>query len=210
MTGDNQITRAKALVDRIAAETKVETDRILAAAEADAAAVLRTARTRARSRVSAEIARLRHEYREATQRVEAQLDTQRRHLKQREAGAIIDAGLPAVRDALLGLWANEATRRDWMMALAARAEEQFGRSKWCVEHPSGWSEADIEALVAEVQRASGQLPDFREEPGIEAGLRLRAGNAVLDGSLAALTGTSTETGAALLALIAETERNGHE
>jgi vacuolar-type H+-ATPase subunit E/Vma4 len=210
MTRDSQITRAQALVDRIEAETKAETDRILGAAEAEAALVLRAARERARKRVAAEIVRLRREHRDAVQRVDAQHDTQRRQLKQREAGAIIEAGLPAVRDALAGLWAEAETRRGWIMALVARAEAQFGQAKWCVEHGRHWADVDIEALVAAVQRASGQRPDIREDPAIEAGLRLRKGNAVLDGSLGALIGDRKETGAALLALIAETKGNGHE
>ena len=210
MTENNQITRAQTLVDRIAAETKSETDRILAAAEAEAETALRAARKKARKRVAVEIVRLRREQRDARQREEARLDTQRRHLKQREASAIIDAGLPAVRDALVGLWAGEKTRRGWIVALVARAEGQFGAGKWCVEHARGCTDADIEALIAEIRRASGQRPDFREDPQIEAGLRLRTGNAVLDGSLAALTRNRKEVGAALLALIAENEGNGHE
>jgi len=210
MTQQSQITRAKALVDRIAAETRAETDQILDAARAEADRVVHAARKKARLRVRVEVERLRRDQQEALRREEARLDTQRRIFRQREASAIIEAGLPALRDALAALWADAETRQGWITALVARADAQFGQGKWCAECGEGWGDDETDSLIAAVQGASGQRPDIRTDPDIRSGLRLRSGSAVIDGTLAALMGNPKTTGAALLAAIEEIKENGHE
>ncbi len=207
MTTTNQIARAEALVNRIEAETKAEAERIVAKAEAEARALEKNARKRARQRISQQIDLLRRARNDARQREEARLDTQRRLLKQREASAIIDAGLPALADALNALWADAKTREGWIMALVARAEGQFGAGKWRVEHAGDLTLTETEKLSEAIERASGQKPDFREDKEIKAGLRLCAGSAVLDGSHAALMANRKETGAALLATLGESGPN---
>lgn len=194
----NQTDRAEALIARIEAETGAETARIMAEAEAEAAAIVAAAHARARDRVHREIEALRRSRAEALRHETARLDTARRQLRQREARAEIDAGLPALDAAFAVLWADEAARMAWARAALVAARARFAPGGWTVLHPKGWRAEERAALAEEIGDALG----FEEDPGLAAGLRIRAGNAWLDATPRALMADREATGAALLAEIA--------
>ncbi len=207
MTGVTQTDRADALIARIETETAQELARIEAEAAAGVAAILRAAHRRARDRVHREIEALRRQRAEALRHEAARLDTARRQLRQREAGAEIDAGLPAVAAALEALWADTATRHAWVRAALRRARARLGPGDWTIEHPKGWPAEERRALAAEIAAATGRAPDFQADPALAAGLRIRAGSAWLDAGNGALLADTSAIGAALLAEVAR-DRTG--
>jgi len=198
----NQTDRAEALIARIEAETGEEMSRIMDVAEAEATAIVKAAHARARDRVHREIEGLRRSRSEALRHETARLDTARRQLRQREARAEIEAGLPALEEAFAALWADKPARTAWARAALAMAGARFAPGAWSVEHPKGWQADERKAFAQEVAHAAGQEPAFAADPELAAGLRIRAGLAWLDASPAALTADREAIGAALLAEVA--------
>lgn len=204
MARASQTERADALVARIEAETEEELGKIRAAAEAEATILVRDAHARARQRVHEEIVALRRQRAEALRQETARLDTARRQLKQREAGAFVAAGLPVLAAALSGLWRDRATRAAWVETVLTSAAQRLFPGEWLVEHPADWPEAERQALAEAIEARTGKRPDFHEDPVLVAGLRVRMGGVCLDASAAALLGTEDRAGAALLAEAART------
>lgn len=198
-------TRADALIGRIEADTEGDLDRIRDEARAEAAEVIRAAHGRARRRVHGEIEALRRVRSEALRHEEARLDTARRQLRQREATNVIAAGLPEVATALTELWADKGARTAWAFALVHAATQRLAPGDWTVEHPANWAEAERVLLTTEAVKLTGQAPEFAADPALHAGLRIRAGQACLDASPAALLTDTGEIGAALLAELARAE-----
>ncbi len=199
MARASQTERAEALVDRIEAEAAVELGRIRAAADAEAALLLKEAHAKARQRVHEEIVTLRRQRAEALRQETARLDTARRQLKQREAGAVVAAGLPVLDAALTGLWQDKAGRAAWVGAVVESAARRLFPGDWVVQHPPGWPEDERQSLAKAVEERTGRAPSFSEDPELPAGLRFRMGGVCLDASGAALIGDSDAAGAALLA-----------
>ncbi|WP_343079216.1 hypothetical protein [Ostreiculturibacter nitratireducens] len=201
MVDARQAERARALIARIEAATRKELDRLRAEAEEEAASAVRTAHRRARERVHEDIENLRRRRADAARQETARLDTLRRQLRQREAGALIEDGVPALEAAFTALWADAEARKAWVAAAVRAASERLVSRDWVIEHPKDWSEAERKAAAEEVVERTGKAPDFEVATDLEAGVRLCAGNACLDAGIEALMGDANEAGAALLAEI---------
>lgn len=202
MGGTNQTDRAEALIARIEAETGEERTRIMAEAEAEAAAIVKAAHARARDRVHGEIEGLRRNRSEALRHETARLDTARRQLRQREARAEIEAGLPALEAAFAALWADGETRMAWVRAALAMARARFAPGAWTLEHPKTLTDEETAAIAKEIAEASGHAPELVADPDLVAGVRLRAGGAWIDATPGALMADREAVGAALLAEVA--------
>lgn len=202
MTAAPNPDRAAALIARIEGETEAERARIRSEAEAEAAGIVKAAHARARDRVHREIEALRRSRADALRDETARLDTARRQLRQREARAEIEAGLPALADALSALWADKPSRLAWARAAVAMAGERLTSDDWTIAHPKGWRADEKQMLSRTIEAITGKDPAFEADAALTAGLRIGAGGAWLDASAAALMADPEATGAALLAEIA--------
>jgi ribonuclease Y len=199
MNASSQTDRAEALIARIKLETEQAIGRVLSEAQAQAEEIVATAHRSARQRVHQELAALRRRRSQALVHEAARLDTERRKLRQLEARAEIAAGLPALEAALAGLWASEASRMAWARAALEHAARRLPHAAWTIVHPAGWARHEQQVLAAELESASGHTVQFEADPSLLAGLKVRAGQAWLDASPAALLADHEAIGAALLA-----------
>lgn len=168
-------------------------------AELQAAELRRQARKLARVRVGKaareERERLEHEVR----MVEAEVETERRRQARRRDVALIAAGRKALAKELAARWAEPDERQAWTeRALHEAADVLLGRT-WTLEHPADWP-ADEQHRAIEVAREQlGATIETRPADGLQAGLRIRHGGALVDMSIAGLLANERSIEGELLA-----------
>lgn len=185
--------QVQALLQMVEEHRERRCRQILEQARTEAAAAVKQAYGEARARMhqAIEEERARGEGKIASTR--AQLQTQRRQREQRLDMALLAQAWEALRARLLARWQDEQARRVWVRALVHQARAVLPAQKWRIEHPVGWRSQEALALLSE------ESAMFLEAPDIAAGLRIRAGDACLDGTPAGLLASRAEIEAQLLA-----------
>jgi hypothetical protein len=192
--------QVESLLQALRKQQQERSREIIAAAEHRTKQALEQSRSRLRKRmrraVSEERERRRHELHVAASRIETGV---RERAYARYESILRDAW-PRLVAALDNRWADAECRRAWSEMIAAEAAATMGRKRWLIEHPDSWPAAERDALTAFVTGRGISEPEFRADPDIRAGLRVRAGPACLDGSTAGLLSDRTEAEALLLAM----------
>lgn len=181
---------------------------ILEQAQTEAAAVVKQGHREARARMRSVIEEERARTKEKIASTRAQLQTQRRQRQQRADTALLEQAWEALRPRLLARWQDEKARRVWVRTLVRQAGAVLPAQRWQIEHPAGWRPQETLALFSEINAdGGGGSPAFLEAPDIAAGLRIRADNACLDGTLEGLFASRAEIEAQLLAAFRQIRAN---
>lgn len=193
-----------ALLRRLAREQEARTRRIRDEAEAQAADVVRRARSEARSRVRQAVLETRRADETTLARRRAALDTQARRSQQAILRELLDRAWQALPDALLSRWQDQASRKRWCAAACAAARRSLRHmDRLQVELDPQWVP---ELGAALVQSFTGDSTvNVVAIDALGAGLRIRAGDACLDATVAGLLAARERIAAELLA---EFERQG--
>jgi len=190
----------RALLAVVEADRKRRVDAILDEASSRADAILKEAHERARREVRDAIlaARLRAEERIITLR--ARLATARRLSEQRRAAGILAAEWASLPEALLTRWRRPETRRRWARHAIRAALSRLPRSGWRIEHPLDWPDEERAELAAALASELEAAPSFAADAAIQAGLRVHAGQNVVDVTFDGLLADREAIGARLLSL----------
>ena len=108
-------------------------------------------------------------------------------------------GWPALVDGLRRRWSDPPARASWCDMVTERALGAFGPSKWTIEHPSDWTDADRELVEQSLASHGVPPPAFQLDESTTAGLRVRHGTACLDGTIDGLLAERARVEARLLA-----------
>lgn len=190
----------RALLAVVEADRKRRVDAILDEAASRADAILKEAHERARREVRDAIlaARLRAEERIIT--LGARLATARRLSEQRRAAGILAAEWASLPEALLARWRRPETRRRWARHAIRAALSRLPRSGWRIEHPVDWPDEERAELAAALASELDAAPGFAADAAIQAGLRVHAGQNVVDVTFDGLLADREAIGARLLSL----------
>lgn len=154
---------------------------ILRDARERAAALVAEARREARRRVATAVDDDRARSRQRTEAARAELMTRERQLEREVAAKLLARGWERLHALLLERWQVPEDRARWVEGLVADARRLLPHEIWRIQHPSGFAELD--RLERTAHEASGAAPALEADPGIEAGLRIHARGATLDGTL---------------------------
>lgn len=166
----------------------VEADRAarLRAIEAEsgetARTLLATARRSASDRVRSALAPERRRLRERLAALDARLATETRLAAQRRLRARLDEAWRVLPAALEARWREPSTRRLWVDRVREAAARALGAGPWRVIHAPGWTPAEREAFAIAARDAGAGPVDFEESALVAAGLVVRAGSGVVDGT----------------------------
>lgn len=190
----------QALMAVVEADRARRVDAILGEADARARAILKEARVRARREVRDAFVATRLRAAERLVALRARLATARRLNEQRRVAGILAAEWASLSDALHARWQRPETRRRWARNAARAALGRLPRSRWRIEHPPDWPDAERVALAAELAGELDAAPSFATDARIRAGLRIHAGHNVVDATFGGLLADRVSIGARLLAL----------
>ena len=206
MADTTPANRAQALIDGINAEVDGEIAAILKDAAEEAVKVRSQAQRKAREKTRTAIAELRRTRDRALGKVTASLETERRQMQQASAFAALSEGLSGLPDALQHLWQEPPTRKAWCDAVVQESAARLLPGEWLLEHPENLQKAEVQALKTALRKASGKPVKAVVQPGLTAGLRLRADTALVDASAAAIAKDRQALGAQFLSALDELNR----
>lgn len=190
-------TRTEQLLTLVANDRDTRRDAILADARARTAALRAEAHRKARAQVSEAFL---DERRRSTERIEsarARLQSQRRAATQDRARALLDAAWQRLRPALCARWQDPTQRKAWVAHLLAEAQRRLTPGMWHITYAAGWPDAEQRA-AATALREIGVRIQLEVDPAIKAGMRIRDGGNVIDGTVDGLLDDHAEIGARLL------------
>lgn len=155
---------------------------LLDQARDQARAMLAQARADARQRVHQAVQEERARARSERAAAQARWQTVRRHQLQAAQAALLVDAWEALVAALRRRWQDAAARRAWIAKLLREAQQALPQGPWEVRHPPDLPEDELAPLRA----ALAEAPHCVADPRLTAGLRIRSGEVVLDGSLEGL------------------------
>lgn len=170
-----------ALLAHIHAVCDEERKRIRDEAEREATRILRDARAHARERVRNAIQHVRHEEEQAIREARAKRETRLRERRHRAWRMLLDGLTEELNAAVEACWRSPASRQRWIASSLDKAVSHLPAADWQVEHPRDCDASEIEIGAATVEVA-GRKIDCTADPVLHAGIRIRAGEALLDAS----------------------------
>jgi hypothetical protein len=190
----------RALLAVVEADRAQRVNAILDEADARARAILKEAHERARREVRDAFLATRLRAEERLVALKARLATARRLYDQRRAAGILAAEWAALPEALLARWQHQETRRRWARHASRIALGRLPLSGWRIAHPCDWPETERDELAAHLAHELDAAPRFVPDEAIAAGLRIHAGQNVVDATFGGLLADREAIGARLLTL----------
>jgi hypothetical protein len=187
-----------ALLRRLGREQESRTRHIRDEAATQAADIVRRARVEARTRVHQAVVDTRREDAMALARRRAALDTQARRSRQATLRQLLDRAWQALPSALQSRWLDAAARQRWCDAACRSASRSLRHlDRLQVEVEPQWL-AQVGPLVRSRLENSSKV-DIVATDGLGAGLRIRAGDACVDATVAGLLAARERIASELLA-----------
>lgn len=196
---DTVDTPREALIELIVATRDAHSAEIIDQARQQAQARIRAGFQEARQRVSRAIDEERVRARGLIAVNEARLETHNRQRYQDAVQHMLSRARHRLGAALLARWQNTEQRRQWLEHLLGQALQRLPKAHWQIEHPAGWDSGEINSWLDRVADHTGARPTLKGDAHIAAGLRIQAGGACLDGTLAGLLADERAVQARLLA-----------
>jgi len=200
LTLEQRTTALLALVEEYRARRCAE---LLDPARSQARALLRDARAEGRQRVHTTISEARQRLAGEVGAAQARLATERRLVEQRHSVRVLQQAWSALRDALRARWREADARRRWIDAHLARALRVLPGGHWQVEFAAGWADAERESFAARIAAAGVTGATWQAREDIDGGVRIRAGNNVVDATIDGLLADRAALEGRLLDLLQE-------
>ncbi|MEO5693918.1 MAG: hypothetical protein ABIQ72_12385 [Usitatibacter sp.] len=177
---------ARALLDLVEADRARRCDEISTLAETTARALLAEARASALARARTVMAAERARLHERLRALDARLATESRLHAQRRVRALLDEAWRRLPIALEARWRDPAGRREWTRQVLASARADLGPDDWALSYAPGWREDERRDALEELAAAGFAIAAVTGDEQMRAGLQVRHGGNVLDGTLQGL------------------------
>ena len=194
---DAQLRYLLGIVDR---HREDRCNELLQDARASAHQAIKQAFSEVRSRMHQEVLDLREHRRQQIASAEAHQKTKIRQQRQHIDQELLAALWQPLHEALLRRWQQAEPRRTWIRELIKQAAATLVSKSWTIEHSADWPVQERTALEAQLsQDITDLVVSFSVLESIQAGLRISAGGASVDGTLEGLLRERSLIEASLLA-----------
>jgi len=170
-------------------------------AQQQAKEITRLAYTKGRTRMHHHIDALREKYRVRVTAATARNQTLLRRQHQKEDRATLDVAWPLLREAMLVLWKDPDSRRNWLESAIASASSSLKQQDWHIEHPQDMDEADVKWIKHTHIHGKDRGGKLIASADIDAGIRIILNGTVIDATLDGLLKQKTAIEAILIARI---------
>lgn len=195
--------RVQQLLEVVEQQRERRCAEIMQQAHDEAQQQLQQARHKARTRLRREIEHARQQFSQQLLLQQASHAARQRLARFRGDRAMLDDAWKLLRAALELRWQDTAARRLWVETLTDQARVRLVQTRWLIEYPPDWPEAERQASARRLQELLGETPEFAVDDALRAGIRVRAGETVVDGSCAGLLRDRVHIEALLLAALRE-------
>jgi len=156
---------------------------LLDPAREEARTVLRRARAEGRRRVHTAIGEARQRIAGEVGAAQARLATEQRLAEQRRSLRTLHDAWTALREALRARWHEPQWRALWLDAHLARALQALPRGRWLIECAADWPAAESDEFARRLADAGIDEIDWQMFDRLDGGVRIRAGNNVVDATI---------------------------
>jgi hypothetical protein len=189
-----------ALLGKLAVERHGRVSALESAADAQAADIVRRARSEARERIRQAVDDARRDIEHGVAVRRAALETATRRAQQAALREILDRAWRLLPAALAERWQDPAARMEWCRAACAQAMRSLLETQALRVELEPATAATLGPCTERALRAQGATSvDVMPVPGSGAGLRIRGGDACLDATVAGLLAAQDRVAAELLA-----------
>ncbi|MGA7800289.1 MAG: hypothetical protein WCC36_05720 [Gammaproteobacteria bacterium] len=136
----------------------------------------------------------------------AQLETRNRQHYHDAVSHTLRRAWHRLERALAMRWEAPDSRRQWLASLSERGLQSLPKAPWRIDHPPGWAWDELNDWRTRIEARSGASCVFQADDKITAGLRICAGGACLDGTIAGMLGNRQEIESQLLAHLEEAQQ----
>lgn len=196
--------QAQALVDLVLAWRDETCSRLTQEAIQEAHRLRQEALAAGRQQVHAAIEAARRQEAHAQQVQQAEQALQARRHRQQEECRQLATGMELLHRQLLARWQQKPARAQWLQMALRQAAAVLFHSPWQVEHPTAWPQDEQAAFAHAVEAAGQGRPHFIPRQELAGGVRICAGGACLDATVAGLLRDRAAIEAQLMALLQET------
>jgi hypothetical protein len=176
---------------------------LLEDARSQARQLITTAWQDARARLHNRILATREQARQHLGAAEAREHTRLRLARHDADRALLARAWEPLGEELRHRWQQDSGRQPWIDGLVGQAADALTETNWRIEHPPDWPESERNELQARLAAEPGLVPEFRADPEITAGLRIRAATTCVDGTVEGLLRGRTRIEALILATLNE-------
>ena len=194
--------QVNALEELVESSRKERCGQLLEDAKRGVKETVKRAHQENRARMRAAIEEQRKLMEETLAATRARLATRARQQQQQLDKEQLNAAWSRLRDALLERWQDAACRQRWILGLVEEALAYLPAEPWTIEHPRDFDPTELSSMNERItEHCGGEHPDFAIADDLQAGLRIRAGGACVDGTLPGLFVDRNRVEAELLALL---------
>jgi hypothetical protein len=176
-------SQVAALVQRVNDDREQRCGQIRTAAESQAHEIAHSGRAEARASVRKAVrqerARVAQGLREAQARAELEA-SRRAQLKTR---SLLEQMWTQIGAVLETRWHDSEHRRSWIAAALRQADLLLGGQGWSIEHGEGWSSEERVRLEDLAGKGGARTIEWRHDPALRSGLRIRCAGADLDATV---------------------------
>lgn len=203
MTGSSR--QVEALLELVEQYRSAHCATVQEAARVAAETLLRQAHAAARERVARALAEERKRASREVATAEARRRTRERLREQRRRAGQLREAWQLLPEALARRWSERETRSRWTASAAQRALQVLTPHDWKIAHPPGWSQSERAQVQKLVSDRLDAPPAFVADENVRAGLRIHAGDTVLDATLEGILADRAAVEARLLYYLAKDE-----
>lgn len=175
------------IVSELRRQQSLRCQELVRHAEAEAKRLLRDSRRKLYQRGREAVQEERRRREKALQQARHRIRAAEGERTRQQYAELLEAAWPELIDTLRQRWADGASRESWCRKLFAEGRRAFGTTTpWTIEHPADWTAHDARLLGTLLADASAPDPDYRLDPDIAGGLRIRSATGSLDGTVEGL------------------------
>ena len=194
--------QVNALEEVVESSREARCRELLEEARRSAVETVKRAHQENRARMRAAIEEQRKRMEETLAATRARLATRERQHRQQADQERLSLAWLRLKEVLLERWQDADCRRRWVLGLIEEALAHLPRDLWRIEHPQRFDPNELSSVNQQIAEHCGGKPaDFAINKGIDAGLRIAAGGARVDGTIEGLLTDRNRIEAELLALL---------
>jgi hypothetical protein len=181
---DAQVQR---LLELVAEYKQQQCDSILDHAHQQSRKIIHDAYRSSRDRMHHDIQLTRQDMREKLSAARAKQHTVKMQQQHNADIAFLNQAWQRLTDKLKQRWQDPRLREQWIQTVLSSAAKALSDQHWQVDCPVEWPDAERDRLTELAKRRFGRTLGFNGAADIEAGIRIGAGGAWIDGTLQGLT-----------------------
>jgi len=177
---DAQMTH---LLDVVSRYEKEQCQSILEQANEQAKKIAKEAYQNARQRTTRSFEQMRSQSFQDLKIAEASLQTEARLARHKLDEAFLEKAWEQLRESLCNRWKEPGFKQNWIAELIRQGSSALIARDWTVDYSSSFSDDDVRWLKTSFDAVDLDSISFNPQPDIDAGIRICADGACIDGTI---------------------------